>query len=113
MDEIRQRILSLLSEKKISKAELQRIANLKKSTLYNVFNEKTDINNVSIGTMKSIARSLNTTLDYLIEGKNSVTKLVLGRDDTEKETHKITTEQLQTIQSIIETIKDNPEEDNF
>lgn len=71
MDKVKDRILTLLQEKNISKAELQKLSGLKKSTLYNVFDKKTNTDNLNLETLKSIAKALNVTIDYLIYGKEN------------------------------------------
>ena len=72
MDIIKVRILNLLKEKHMTKADVLKKSNLKKSTLYNIFDEKTDVKNINIETMKEICSALNTTLDYIINGNEEL-----------------------------------------
>lgn len=72
MDIIKVRILNLLKEKQMTKADILKKSNLKKSTLYNIFDEKTDVKNINIETMKEICSALNTTLDYIIDGNEEL-----------------------------------------
>lgn len=76
MEEVKGRILKLLKEKNMTKADLLKMSNLKKSTLYNVFDEKTDIGNVNLETLKSIANALNVSLDLLVSGKEEFSNYV-------------------------------------
>lgn len=63
------RINQILKEKNISKADLYRMTGLKKSTLYNVFDKKTNPDKIKLDTIKAIASALNVTVDYLMFGK--------------------------------------------
>ena len=72
MDIIKVRILNLLKEKHMTKADVLKKSNLKKSTLYNIFDEKTDVKNINIETMREICSALNTTLDYIINGNEEL-----------------------------------------
>lgn len=72
MDIIKTRILNLLKEKEMTKADILKKSNLKKSTLYNVFDEKTDIKNINLETITAICSALNTTLDYIIDGNDEL-----------------------------------------
>lgn len=71
MDEFRNRLMQIMHEKKITKAELFKLSHLKKSTFYNIFNEKTDPNNLSIDTVLAITKVLDTTPEFLIYGDES------------------------------------------
>lgn len=62
------RITQLMIEKNISKADLYRLTGLKKSTLYNIFDKKTNTDKVKLDTIKAIAKALDTTVDYLMFG---------------------------------------------
>ena len=71
--ELINRILALMQEQNLSKADLHRLSGLKKSTFYNVFDEKTNPSKIQLGTIRAIADALNTSLDYLMTGKDSQT----------------------------------------
>ena len=71
--ELINRILALMQEQNLSKADLHRLSGLKKSTFYNVFDEKTNPSKIQLDTIRAIADALNTSLDYLMTGKDSQT----------------------------------------
>lgn len=71
--ELINRILVLMQEQNLSKADLHRLSGLKKSTFYNVFDEKTNPSKIQLDTIRAIADALNTSLDYLMTGKDSQT----------------------------------------
>lgn len=71
--ELINRILALMQEQNLSKADLHRLSVLKKSTFYNVFDEKTNPSKIQLDTIRAIADALNTSLDYLMTGKDSQT----------------------------------------
>ena len=71
--ELIDRILALMQEQNLSKADLHRLSGLKKSTFYNVFDEKTNPSKIQLDTIRAIADALNTSLDYLMTGKDSQT----------------------------------------
>lgn len=73
------RILTLMQEQNLSKADLHRLSGLKKSTFYNVFDEKTNPSKIQLDTIRAIADALNTSLDYLMTGKES--QMVTGSYD--------------------------------
>lgn len=64
---LKEKLLKLLDERNMSKADLLRLSNLKKSTFYNIFDVKTDENNLNLDTVKQIAKALNVSIDYLID----------------------------------------------
>lgn len=66
--DFKSRILDILKNKKMTKADLFRNTNLKRSTLYNVFDEKTNPNNLNLETVKEIAHALNVSVEYLVYG---------------------------------------------
>ena len=68
MDKVKERIISLLNKKNISKAELQKLSGLKKSTFYNVFDDKTNSDNLCLKTLKALSNVLNVSIDYLVYG---------------------------------------------
>ena len=59
-----------LERKNISKLELAKLSGVKRSTVYNVFNEAYD---AKLDTLRPIARVLDVSLDYLITGKDAPT----------------------------------------
>ena len=73
------RVLALMDKQGISKAELQKMSGLKKSTFYNIFDNKTNPDKIKLETMRPIAEALNTTLDFHITGKDSQT--IMGSFD--------------------------------
>lgn len=68
---LKEKLLQLLNERNMSKADLLRLSNLKKSTFYNIFDEKTDENNLNLDTVKELAKALNVSLDYLIDDEST------------------------------------------
>ena len=74
--ELINRILALMQEQNLSKADLHRLSGLKKSTFYNVFDEKTNPSKIQLDTIRAIADALNTSLDYLMTGKDS--QIIMG-----------------------------------
>lgn len=74
--ELIDRILLLMQQQNLSKADLHRLSGLKKSTFYNVFDEKTNPAKIQLETIRAIADALNTTLDYLMTGRD--TQTVMG-----------------------------------
>lgn len=68
---LKEKLLKLLFERNMSKADLLRLSNLKKSTFYNIFDEKTDENNLNLDTVKQIAKALNVSIDYLIDEEDT------------------------------------------
>lgn len=74
--ELIDRILMLMQKQNLSKADLHRLSGLKKSTFYNLFDEKTNPDKIQLDTIRAIADALNTTLDYLMTGKD--TQTVMG-----------------------------------
>lgn len=71
--ELINRILAVMQERNLSKADLHRLSGLKKSTFYNIFDEKTNPSKIQLDTIRAIADALNTSLDYLMTGKESQT----------------------------------------
>lgn len=63
------RILKLLQEQKITKYELHKLSGIKRSTIYSIFDPKTSIDNVKSEHIKAIAKALNVSVDYLMEGE--------------------------------------------
>ena len=68
---LKEKLLKLLFERNMSKADLLRLSNLKKSTFYNIFDEKTDDNNLNLDTVKQLAKALNISIDYLIDEEDT------------------------------------------
>lgn len=68
---LKEKLLKLLFERNMSKADLLRLSNLKKSTFYNIFDEKTDENNLNLDTVKQLAKALNVSIDYLIDEEDT------------------------------------------
>ena len=68
---LKEKLLKLLFERNMSKADLLRLSNLKKSTFYNIFDEKTDENNLNLDTVKQLAKALNISIDYLIDEEDT------------------------------------------
>ena len=62
MDRVKERIISLLNKKNISKAELQKLSGLKKSTFYNIFDDKTNSDNLCLKTLKALSNVLKTRI---------------------------------------------------
>lgn len=60
------RLTEKMNNKNLNKMELARISGIKKSTVYNIFNGKY---NIKLETLRPIAKALDTTLDYLITGR--------------------------------------------
>ena len=66
---IKDRILNLMEQKGLTKADLFRLVpELKRSTFYNIFDSKTNPKNITLDTIRPIAKALDTTLDYIING---------------------------------------------
>ncbi len=62
------RILEKMDEKNYKKADLCRITGINTSTIYNIFDSKTNPNKIKINTIQAIAKALDTTVDFLVYG---------------------------------------------
>ena len=60
----------LLTENKMSKYKLSKLSNVPYSTIQDICNGKTSINNCNAYTVYNIAKALNITSDLLIEHEN-------------------------------------------
>ena len=67
------RILNLMNEQNITKADLYRLVEqeVKRSTFYNIFDKKTNPYNLTLDTIRPIAKALNTTIDYIVTGNET------------------------------------------
>ena len=67
--DLRDRILKAMASKGISKADLVKITGIKKSTVYTFFQRNIEL---SLETIRPIAKVLGVSLDYLITGEDSL-----------------------------------------
>jgi transcriptional regulator with XRE-family HTH domain len=65
------RIKSLMETKRINKAQLVELSGLKTATVYALFYETRANENVRPDTLVKIAEALNTSVDYLLTGKQN------------------------------------------
>lgn len=73
------RITARMIEIGITKAELQKRSNLKRSTFYNIFDPKTNENKLALETIRAVAIALDTNIDYLINGTSEYHSLSINK----------------------------------
>lgn len=66
-----ERLEQELKKRNMTKIELSQLTGVKKSTIYNIFNEVYD---VKLETLRTIAEGLNVSIDYLVMGDESKNK---------------------------------------
>lgn len=110
---IRERILILMKEQNISKADLYRMVekDLKRSTFYNIFDKKTNLSNITLDTIRPIKNALNTTLDYLITGeedcKSNKNNIITLFESGERIEYELSNEDRNTLKYLLVRLAKN------
>lgn len=74
-----ERILDLMQVQKINKNKLAIMAGLPRTTIYSALSNEENCKKTKLETMRAIANALNTTLDFIMTGKDFQT--VVGEFD--------------------------------
>lgn len=99
MDTI-ERILKLMETKGITKYELHKLTGIGRSTIYSIFDSKTNVENVKLDHIRAIAQTLGTTLDYLVYGESS-NKIVIDTIDNEHYDFRVSAETIQKVLTLL------------
>ncbi len=94
MDSILERIKNLISDKKITIAELERRADLGNGTI-----RKWDTSLPSADKIQKVAKILGVTIDYLINGENEMDSKVITLARKAKQ---LNNEQIELLEKMIE-----------
>lgn len=103
-----ERILELMKEQKVTKYELHKLTGISRSTIYSIFDKKTNVENVKIDHIRAIAKALNTTIDYLTYGKEGenlearqYNRIIIETEFSERIVYNVSLEQIKAITTIL------------
>lgn len=65
-----ERILELMAAQNINKNKLATLANLPRTTIYSALSNEDNCKKAKLETMRAIAEALNTTLDFIMSGRD-------------------------------------------
>ena len=94
------RILALMKKKNLTKYELHKLSGIGRSTIYNMFDPKTNPELIQLENIRAIAQTLGTTLDYLVYGE-SQNKIVIDTTDNEHYEFRVSSETIQEVLNLL------------
>lgn len=107
-----ERITKLMEQKGITKYQLHKLTGIGRSTIYSIFDPKTNIENVKLDHIRAIANALETTMDFFVYGEKTENQearkfntITIQTELNDRVVYNLSLDKIQALIAIIQTME--------